>query len=351
MVGSDYDMRFMAEALALAKKGWGKVAVNPLVGAVVVKNNRIVGRGFHRRIGEAHAEVTALLEAGRRAEGGVLYVNLEPCPCTGRTPPCVEAILKAKIGRVVVGMYDPNPQVNKNGIKFLLDHRISVSVGILERESRELNRFYTKYITKKIPYIVLKIAVSRDGRISGYVPKYITSEKSRRFVHSLRSQVDAVLVGINTVIADNPYLTDRLVSRSSPTRVVIDPHLRIPMTASVLRGDARCIIVTSEIENQKKIRSLQNAGVEIVSMTGDYYPLNTILEILSGLGIGSIMVEGGGIVFTQFLGRKMYDELYVFVAPQTVATGSDFLKENSIDLNSMQMFTLGEDKLYVHGNN
>ncbi len=344
------DIRFMAEALALAKRGWGRTSINPVVGAVVVNNNRIVGRGFHRKRGEAHAEVVALHEAGSEARGATLYVNLEPCSFTGQTPPCVEAILRAKIKRVVIGMYDPNPAVNKSGIKFLLEHNISVSEGILESEAKELNRFYSKYITTRMPFIILKIAVSQDGRISGFSQKYITSETSRRFVHSLRSQVDAVLVGINTVLQDNPYLTDRLVGRHNPIRIVIDPHLKVPMTANFLREDARRIIITSEKENMRKIKSLQDAGVEIVFLTGDYYPMKTVFESLGASNISSIMVEGGGIVFAQLLARKLYDELYIFVAPYTVRTGTDFLTENSIELNSMQAIESGEDKLYVYRN-
>lgn len=347
----NFDERFMQEALSLATKGWSKTSINPLVGAVVVKNNHIIGRGFHRKIGEAHAEVVALIEAGYRAQGSTLFVNLEPCPCTGRTPPCVEAIVKAKIKRVVIGMYDPNPAVNRLGVKFLLEHNINVSVGILEKQAQELNRFYTKYITTRMPYTIVKIAVSQDGRISGFPQKYITSEKSLRFVHSLRGQVDAVLVGINTVLKDDPYLTDRLVGRHNPARVVIDPHLKIPMTANFLKEDARRIIITSEKENIKKIRSLQNAGIEIVFLSGDYYQIKTIFELLGQMNISSILVEGGGLLVSQLLTKKMYEELYIFVAPQSVNTGIDFLKENNIDLTQLQAVDFGEDKLYVYRNN
>jgi len=348
---NDFDIRFMSEALALTKKGWGKTSVNPLVGAVVVKNNQIVGRGFHRKIGEAHAEVIALIEAGSRAQGSTLFVNLEPCPCAGRTPPCVEAILRAKIKRVVIGMYDPNPAVYKKGSEFLLEHNINTSIGILEKQAQELNRFYTKYITSKMPYIILKVAVSQDGRISGFPRKYITGEKSLRFVHSLRAQVAGVLVGINTVLKDDPYLTDRLVGRHNPARIVIDPHLKIPMTANFLKDDARRIIITSEKDNLKKVKSLQDAGIEMVFLSGDYYQISSVFEILGQMNISSIMVEGGGILLSQILGKKLYEELYIFVAPQSVGTGIDFLKENFIELNSMQAIKFGEDRLYVYRNN
>ena len=351
MAGLSLDERFMQEALSLATKGWGRTGINPLVGAVVVKDNQIIGRGFHRRIGEAHAEVIALIEAGFRAYGSTLYVTLEPCSCTGRTPPCVEAILRAGVKRVVIGMYDPNPDVNKQGEKFLLEHNINVSVGIFEKQAQDLNRFYRKYITKKIPYAIIKLAVSQDGRISGFPQKYITNEKSLRFVHSLRGQVDAVLVGINTILKDDPYLTDRYVGRHNPARIVIDPHLKIPMTANILKDDARRIIITSEKENVKKARCLKDVGVEMVFLSGDYYQLKNVFEILGRMNISSIMVEGGGILFSQFLSKKMYDELYIFVASKSVNAGIDFLKENNIDLTELPAVEFGEDKLYVYRNN
>ncbi|MGB9721439.1 MAG: bifunctional diaminohydroxyphosphoribosylaminopyrimidine deaminase/5-amino-6-(5-phosphoribosylamino)uracil reductase RibD [bacterium] len=351
MGSDDLDMRFMSEVLALAKKGWGRTSINPVVGALVVKDKKIVGRGFHRRIGEAHAEVVALLEAGSRAENATLYVNLEPCVCKGKTPPCIEAIIRAGIKRVVIGMYDPNPLVNRNGVRILTENRISVTVGVLEKEAQELNRFYTKYIITKLPYIIVKIAVSKDGRITGFPQKYITSEISRRFVHSLRSQVDSIIVGINTIIIDNPFLTDRLVGRRNPQRIVVDPHLKIPMTANFLKADAKRMIITSERENIRKIKSLQDAGVEILFLSGDYYPIKSIFESLGGSDISSVMVEGGGILFSQILGKKIYDELCIFVAPDEVGTGIDFLSENNIELKNMHEYEMGEDRLYVYRNN
>uniref|UniRef100_A0A7V0Z4Y7 Riboflavin biosynthesis protein RibD n=1 Tax=candidate division WOR-3 bacterium TaxID=2052148 RepID=A0A7V0Z4Y7_UNCW3 len=350
MENRGFDQRFMAEALALAKRGWGRTSINPLVGAVIVKDNKIIGRGFHRKIGEAHAETIALIEAGSNAEGATLYVNLEPCTCKGRTPPCVDAIINAKIKRVVIGIQDPNPLVNGNGIKTLIENNIDVTIDVLKRDAEELNRFYIKYITTKIPYIIVKIATSQDGRISGFPQKYITSETSRRYVHSLRSQVDGVLVGINTIIMDDPFLTDRLVGRHNPARIVIDPHLKIPMTANFLKDNARRIIITSEKNNLKKIKSLQDARVELIFISGDYYPIRNIFEVIGNAGIGSVLVEGGGIIFSQILGRKFYDELYIFVAPKRIEKGIDFLAENGIDINQMTGENIGEDRLYVYRN-
>lgn len=351
MTTIDFDIRFMSEALSLAKKGWGRTSINPLVGAVVVKENKIIGRGFHRKIGEFHAETIALLDAGSRAKGATLYVNLEPCTIKGRTPPCVEKIIESQIKRVVIGMYDPNPSVNGMGVKTLIENGIATTVGILEKEAQDLNRFYAKYITTKMPYIILKIAVSQDGRIAGFPQKYITSEISRRYVHSLRSQVDAIMVGINTIIKDNPFLNDRCVGRNNPARIVIDPHLKIPMTANFLKEDARRIIITSEKENERKIKCLQDAGVEIIFLNGDYYPIKNIFGIIGERNFASVMVEGGGIIFSQIFNKKFYDELYIFVSPKTIGTENvNFLAENNIELRNMEEFKIGEDKLYVHRN-
>lgn len=338
----------------LAKKGWGKTGTNPLVGAVVVKNNRVVGRGYHRKIGEAHAETSALIEAGRNAKGATLYVNLEPCCTTGRTPPCAETICKANINRVVIGMLDPNPMVNGKGIEFLRQHNIKVTANILSQESNQLNLWYKKYITQKVPYIIVKIAASKDGRISDFKEKYITSEASRRFVHSLRSQVGAVLVGINTVLKDNPYLTDRLVGRNNPARIAIDPNLRIPLTANFLSHDAHRIIITSENNDPQKIEQLIGLEVDIVFMPGDYYPIETVFQKLGSLDVGSILIEGGGILFSQVISKKLYDELYLFVAPKIIGEGLDFIQEISqeIQLNKFVPTKIGEDLLYyVHRNN
>jgi len=348
----EFDERFMEEALNLATRGWGKTEINPLVGAVVVKNGHIVGRGFHRKLGEAHAEVCALIEAGRNAKDSTLYVNLEPCCITGRTPPCVEEILKAEIRRVVIGMDDPNPKVNGRGRMFLRENGIEVTCGVLEKEARTLNRWYEKYITSGLPYIIVKIASSEDGRITGFKDKYITSFSSRRLVHSIRSRVGAVLVGINTILKDDPFLTDRLVGRHNPTRIVLDPHLKIPLNSNFLKDDARRIVITGENNDQEKIEKLRNIGAEMIFLKGDYYPLEVVFEELGKREIGSILVEGGGILFSQILEKNLYDELIIFVAPQIIGSGIDFLRENSLDLDNMPLEKIGEDRLYyVYRNN
>jgi len=341
----NYDEMFMQYALSLAKEGWGKTGVNPLVGAVVVKDNKIVGQGFHRKIGEAHAEVCALINAGNKAADATLYVNLEPCCCVGRTPPCVEAICKAMLKRVVVGMIDPNPAVNGKGIEFLKQHNIDITINVLAEQVHQLNKWYEKYITKKIPYIIVKIAASGDRKISGFQEKYITSESARRFVHSLRSQVSGVLVGINTVLEDNPYLTDRLVGRNNPTRIVIDPHLRIPLESNFLKPGSRRIIITQRNSDSKKIEQLNALGVEFLFLEGTYYLLSVLMRRLGTLNIASVLVEGGGKIFTQFLSEKLYDELYLFIAPKIIGNGNEIDVDKNL-LNTIKPEKIGEDLLY-----
>lgn len=339
---------YMQIAISLARKGFGKTGTNPLVGAIVVKNNKIVGQGFHRKIGEAHAEVCALTEAGSRAQGATLYSNLEPCCYSGQTPPCVEAICHAKIKRVVASMIDPNPNVNGKGINYLKLHNIDVTLNVLNEQAELLNQWYKKYITTKIPYIILKIALSKNGRMSGYKGKYITSESSRRRVHALRSKVSAVLVGINTLISDNPYLTDRLVGRSSPARVVIDPHLKISRTLNFLRPDSRRIVITDQDNDRQKIEDLKKEGTEFIFLSGVYYPIETIVERLKSLNIGSILVEGGILVFSEFFSKKLYDELYIFMAPKNVNKGISILDEISkeVNLDEIKPEKIEEDLLY-----
>ncbi len=344
----------MQMAIALAQKGWGKTGINPLVGAVVVKDNKIVGRGYHRKIGEAHAEVCALADAGERAEGATLYVNLEPCCCFGYTPPCVEALHRAQIKRVVIGMIDPNPTVNGNGVEFLKQHNIKVTLGVLSREAKKLNLWYNKYITTKIPYVIVKIATSKDGKISGFKGKYITSEPSRRFVHSLRSQVSAVLIGVNTILTDNPYLTDRFVGRNNPARVVIDPHLKIPLESNFLKPDSRKIIITSRANDPRKIEKLIALGAEILLFEGEHSALLDIIQKLGSLNIASILVEGGGKVFSQFFNEHSYDELYLFIAPREIGKGITLAENIMTEILSKDVkpSKIGEDLLHhVYRNN
>jgi len=348
------DERYMREALMLAGQGWGRTGINPLVGAIVVNKGRIAGRGFHRKIGESHAETLALIEAGTKAKGATLYVNLEPCCACGRTPPCVDMIAKAGINRVVIGMLDPNPVVNGNGAECLRRKGIEVTLDVLNRDALELNKWYKKYITSRSPYIYLKIATSKDGRICNFKRKYITSDHALRFVHSLRSRVGAVMVGINTILKDNPYLTDRLIGRNDPVRVVIDSKLRIPLDSNFIAPGVRRIIITSSNSDPEKTEKLISMGIEFINLPGEYFPLDKVFRKLAELELGSMLIEGGGLLFTQVLTEKLYDELFIFIAPEIVGEGIDFLGELSQDINVSRIkpTKIGEDLLYhVYGHN
>jgi diaminohydroxyphosphoribosylaminopyrimidine deaminase/5-amino-6-(5-phosphoribosylamino)uracil reductase len=346
-----YDEMFMQYALTLATEGWGRTGINPLVGAVIVQNGRIIGRGYHRKIGESHAEVVALTEAGQRAHNADLYVSLEPCCIQGYTPPCVNAIIANKIRRVVVATRDPNPAVNGKGIAILRQHGIEVVENVLAAPASELNRWYSKFIVLKIPYVILKVATSKDMKISGFSTKYITSEDSLRYVHALRSKVGAILVGINTVLKDNPFLTDRLVGRHSPIRIVIDPHLKIPHDANFLSPDARRIVITSAENTPAKIAALKELGVEFIHLDADHYTTKDLLQNIGALKIGSILVEGGSETWNNFIKENNYDELYFFVAPTTVQEGTEIEIDQSI-LTGNSPERIGKDQLYhVYRNN
>ena len=346
-----YDETFMAYANLLAEKGWGRTGINPLVGAVIVKNGKIIGQGFHRKLGESHAEVVALSQAGAEAKSATLYVNLEPCTCFGHTPPCVDAIIKAGIKRVVIGAIDPNPRVDGQGIKYLSEAGIEVVKNILKDWADNLNRWYYKFIKESLPYVILKIAVSEDMRLSGYPQKYITSVPARRYLHSLRSQTGAVMIGINTLLIDNPYLSDRLVNRFNPVRIVIDPHLKIPADAHFLIPDARRIIITSKNSSQEKVKKISDQGVEFIFLDGYDYPLPEILKFLVRSKIGAVMVEGGARLFNQFINTGSYDELYLFVAPKIIGRGIQLKLDQNL-LSGITPEKIGGDKLYhVYRNN
>jgi len=350
-ISQAYDEMFMQYALNLATKGWGRTGINPLVGAVVVKNGKIIGQGFHRKIGEAHAEVVALAEAGIRADKADLYVNLEPCCVHGYTPPCVNAIIASNIKRVVIGAIDPNPAVNGEGIKILRKHGIEVVENVLNAQACELNRWYRKYITTKMPYVILKVAATQNMKISGFGTKYITSEDSLRYVHALRSQVGAILVGINTLLTDNPFLTDRLVHRHNPARIVIDPNLEIPLDANFLAPAARRIIISKPNKAPIKTDALKEMGVELIYLDANRYTTKELLMNIGMLKIGSILVEGGGETFDCFLTEKNYDELYLFVAPTKAQQGLEIKFDRAIFAGKIPE-PIGEDSLYhVYRNN
>ncbi|MBU0484807.1 MAG: bifunctional diaminohydroxyphosphoribosylaminopyrimidine deaminase/5-amino-6-(5-phosphoribosylamino)uracil reductase RibD [Proteobacteria bacterium] len=319
----------MKIALREAKKGIGRTSPNPCVGAVVVKNGKVVGKGWHRKAGTPHAEVNALQDAGNQAKNSTIYVTLEPCNHTGRTPPCTEAIIAAGIKRVVVGMADPNPVVTGGGNKFLVSKGIVVSTGILEDECRAINRPFIKHIRTGLPWVIMKAGVSLDGRIATRTghSSWITNDKSRAYVHRLRDQVDAILVGIGTALSDDPSLTTRLLSRRGrdSIRVILDTHLRLPPSAKVLRQDslAPTVIFCGPDINQVKKAALAEAGaiVKQVTMQGQGLNLAAVLAELGKMQVMSLLVEGGSDVHGSFLKNGLFDQANLFLAP--VLIGSD----------------------------
>lgn len=315
------DRQFMKTALRLARRGLGRTSPNPAVGAVIVKKGQIVGRGYHQRAGGPHAEVLALREAGKNAEGATLYVTLEPCNHFGKTPPCTLAILESGITRVVYGMDDPNPHVKGGGGTWLRAQGLKVVKGVLEEECRRLNEAYIKWIVTGLPFVIIKAAVSLDGRIATRTgdSQWISDEPSRLWVHRLRNQVDAILVGIGTVLKDDPRLTVRLpgVKTKDPYRVVIDPRLRLPVTARILAEPSKVIVATRNSHPSRKGAVLEKMGVEILplpEMEGRL-SLRTLLTYLGRKGITSLLVEGGSETFAGFLEERQADKILVFIAP------------------------------------
>ncbi|MDL1957359.1 MAG: bifunctional diaminohydroxyphosphoribosylaminopyrimidine deaminase/5-amino-6-(5-phosphoribosylamino)uracil reductase RibD [Candidatus Desulfofervidus auxilii] len=314
---------YIRRTIKLAKRALGRTSPNPLVGAVIVKNGRIIGEGYHKKAGLPHAEIEAIKAAGRKAKGADLYVTLEPCNHYGRTPPCTEAILKAGIKRVFVGMRDPNPHVKGGGVEYLRSKGVEVETGILEEECRRLNEVFIKYVTTGFPFVSLKLAATLDGKIAlANKTTWITNENSRIFVHRLRDIHDAILVGINTILKDNPSLTTRLPKRKGkdPIRIILDTNLRIPLEAKVLHLDspAKTVIVTSFNAPSEKIKKLKALGTEVwqVDLENGKLSLKEVLKLLGNKQITSVLIEGGAKVAASFLQQKLVDKIYFFYAPK-----------------------------------
>lgn len=310
----------MRQALDLAAKAIGRTSPNPMVGAVVVQNGHVVGAGYHGAAGQPHAEAIALREAGERARGATLYVTLEPCDHHGQTPPCTEAVLESGISRVVAAVEDPDPRVAGRGIGRLRESGLSVEVGLLEKEARELNAAYVKHRQTGLPLVTLKWAISIDGRLAtrNGSSRWITSEEARREAHRLRDTHDAVLIGIGTALRDDPELTCRLPDGRDPIRVVVDSSLRLPPTARLLRTGRSPVIVAS-IASVDPVRkaSLIEAGAELLfceSFKGRT-SLRDLLGHLARRGILSVLVEGGATVHASFLEAGLADRVSAFVAP------------------------------------
>lgn len=345
----DRDKFFMERALRLAEKGVGSTSPNPMVGAVLVKDGEIIGEGFHKKAGEPHAEVLALKQAGERARGAELFVTLEPCSHYGRTPPCVQAIIKAGVTGVVAAMEDPNPLVSGRGIKMLEEAGIQVRVGVMEERARKLNEVFIKYITTKKPFVVGKIAQSLDGKIalSSGISRWITGEPARIRAHELRSRYDAVMVGIGTVLADDPLLTCRLPSREKdPVKIVVDSTLKIPVNARLFQDSGKVIIAATQKADRQKMRVLKELGADIIeteSNGGDMVNLPQLFEILGTMGITGVLVEGGSRLLASLSKEELLDKLIIFVAPRLIgAEGLSSVGNLFVDeLKKTPRFTIG----------
>lgn len=356
------DAFYMKRALELAKKGAGYTSPNPLVGAVIVKDGKIIGEGYHRFYGGPHAEIDAFSNATQPVRDAVLYVNLEPCSHYGKTPPCAAAIVEKKIRKVVVAMKDPNPLVSGKGIVHLKKHGIEVVTGVLEEEARKLNEIFIKYITTKTPFCLLKTAMTLDGKIAAHTgdSKWITGEASRKAVHELRHRFSAIMVGIQTVLADNPLLTTRLENKKgrNPVRIIVDSRGRIPLEANVLQCDAETatIIATTEQIDGKKKEAIEKKGARVLILPSKEgkVSLKDLMRELGRLQIDSVLLEGGSTLNASALQEGIVDKVAAFIAPKILGgenaktpvggRGKDFVRE-AFRLENIRVETIGEDIL------
>lgn len=324
------DQDYMTRAIELAKKGEGWTNPNPMVGAVIVKDGRIIGEGYHARCGELHAERNAIASLTESAEGAKLYVTLEPCCHYGKTPPCTEAILEQKIKKVVIGSRDPNPKVAGKGAKILRDAGVTVVEDFMKDKCDELNPIFFHYITTKTPYVVMKYAMTLDGKIATKTgaSKWITQEAARREVQYMRHRYMGIMVGIGTVLADDPMLNVRVEGLKSPVRIICDSKLRIPLDSQIVKSarEYRTIVAYADLENvEKKKEILQTMGVETVFCPDmkKHVNLKNLMEYLGKENIDSILLEGGGTLNDRALQAGVVQEVQAFIAPKIFGgTGS-----------------------------
>lgn len=362
-----YDEKYMRLAMQLAGNAIGRTSPNPLVGAVIVKDNRVVGCGWHRKAGTPHAEVHALNQAGELAQGADVYVTLEPCAHYGKTPPCAKALVEAKVKNVYGGLLDVNPKVAGKGFKILEDAGIHVEYGFLQDELRKQNEVFFKWIEHKKPFVVLKAAMTLDGKIATATgqSKWITNETSRAYGYKLRDIYDGIMVGINTVIEDNPMLTSRVDGGKNPIRIVVDSSLKIDINANVVQDkSAKTIIATTDKANKDKILKLQAQDVDVIVVDkdeNDKVDIEKLLDILGQQNIGqqnicSILVEGGATLSGSFVAKKLVDKVYFFIAPKiiggkeakTPVAGTGILNlQEALALKDIQIEKLEEDILII----
>lgn len=355
------DIAFLEMAYALAERARGWTSPNPYVGAIIVKGNMIVGTGYHERVGRPHAEIIALKKAGSLARDATAYISLEPCVHWGRTPPCVDSLIHAGLKRVVVSALDPNPLVYKKGLKKLRQAGIDISIGLLQEKNTRLNEAYNKFIQKRIPFVTAKIATSIDGKIATktFDSKWITSRMTREYVHLLRGEQQALMVGIRTLIYDDPRLTIRhpLWRGKKITRVIIDSKLSFPLQARILNtlNKGELLIFTHVPPTSRKAQDLKRKGAQIVSFSDDPSGKVDLKRVLSWLGkhdISSILVEGGSLILTSLLEKNLVDKIYIMFSPKLVGgeKAPSFFEGKGISslaqalyLKNTHCFSIGQD--------
>jgi diaminohydroxyphosphoribosylaminopyrimidine deaminase/5-amino-6-(5-phosphoribosylamino)uracil reductase len=360
-MNTNKDLAYMEMAFGLAEKAKGWASPNPYVGAVIVKKGAIVGTGYHEKPGKPHAEAIALQRAGSSARNATAYITLEPCVHWGRTPPCVDSLIRAGVKRVVVSALDPNPLVYRKGIEQMQQAGIAVSFGLLEEKNARLNEIYNKYIRQKIPFVTAKVAASLDGKIStrNRDSQWITSPQTRKYVHLLRGEHMAVMVGINTLLKDDPQLTIRhpLWRQKRITRIIIDSRLRFPVQAKILhtRSKGRIMVFTLQPENTGRAQKLKQKGVEIISFPKNRSGKLDMKRVLAWLGqneIASVMVEGGAQLLTSFIENRLIDKIFITFSPKLIGgenaptffegKGSATVSQ-SIRLRSIKYVPIGND--------
>ncbi|MCM3513467.1 bifunctional diaminohydroxyphosphoribosylaminopyrimidine deaminase/5-amino-6-(5-phosphoribosylamino)uracil reductase RibD [Carnobacterium inhibens] len=357
------DEVYMRMALDLARKGKGWTTPNPLVGAVIVKDGRVIGQGYHQKYGQPHAEVNAIASAKEDVTVATVYVTLEPCSHFGKTPPCSDLLIDKNIKRVVVGMLDPNPLVAGKGIERLRNNGIEVVTGVLEEESQKLNEIFIKYIITKRPFVIMKNAMSLDGKIATVTgeSQWISGESSRKQVHTLRHELAGIMVGIETIIKDDPQLTSRTLNSRNPIRIVVDSQLRIPLVSKVLtqQDEAKTIVATTKRANKEKLETLKQMGIEVI-MTKEKYErvdLQELMKVLGAKEIDSILLEGGATLNFSALEEGIVDKIQSYIAPKIIGgkeaktavegAGVQSLK-NAYQIDRMTAVMVGED-LFVEG--
>jgi diaminohydroxyphosphoribosylaminopyrimidine deaminase / 5-amino-6-(5-phosphoribosylamino)uracil reductase len=342
------DEDYMELALKLAAKGRGHVSPNPMVGAVIVKNNRIISQGYHQRFGKGHAEINAIKNARENIAGSTLYVTLEPCCHEGKTPPCIDSIIEHKIARVVIGTIDSNPLVSCGGINYLQSRGIEVKTGVLENDCRKLNEVFFHFMETGLPFVTIKYAQTLDGRIAtaNGQSKWISSDNSLKFAHKLRAQHDAVLVGIKTAINDDPELTVRLVRGRNPLRVIVDSELKISEQSRVLQNisKAKTLIATTKNSSDQRFQSIAASDVEIITVDADdqgNVDLKKLLKLLASRKISSVLIEGGAQIITSILINNLANRLVTIIAPKILGKGIEAVGDlNITNLDSAKKLSI-----------